>query len=75
MYFIGNIEIFDPKRYGKDEVWSPGIEYQWMVLWCSITSFGEDVDITDPINCIQHSKQIGLFSQRNIINIIRRDND
>ena len=36
MYYLGNIEIFDPARYGYDETNSPGIKYHWMVAWCSI---------------------------------------
>lgn len=73
MYYIGNIEIFDPKRYGKDEENSLGIEYQWMVIWCSITSFDDDVDINNPNDCIEHSKQIAIFQRRNVINLICRN--
>jgi len=58
MYYLGNIEIFDPARYGYDETNSPGIKYHWMVAWCSII----DMDASD-ISPNEWVKKIICYSQ------------
>lgn len=65
MYYIGNIEIFDQYRYGKDHESSDGIEFNWMVVACSILDFPEETDLIEQIN---YSKKIGKYHKHHILN-------
>jgi len=69
MYYIGNLEIFDPHRYGQDETNSPGIEYHWMVVWCSAI---DDVSNTHSDSFVQHivsvSRSIASFHRSSLFN-------
>ncbi|MHA2082190.1 MAG: hypothetical protein ACXABD_00410 [Candidatus Thorarchaeota archaeon] len=67
--YIGNIEIFDPNRYSHDETSSPGIEYNWMVVWCSMIDYersqSPDHYVIDLINT---SRSIAHFNRYNLLN-------
>ena len=67
--YIGNLEIFDPNRYSHDETSSPGIEYHWMVVWCSMvecdTSPSSDHYVVDIINS---SRSLAHFHRYNLFN-------
>ena len=67
--YIGNLEIFDSNRYSHDETSSPGIEYQWMVVWCSVIDC--DATITSDshvIDLINYSKSLTNFHRYNLLN-------
>lgn len=67
--YIGNLEIFDSNRYSHDETNSPGIEYHWMVVWCSVidgdTTISSDSQVIDLIN---YSKSLTSFHRYNLLN-------
>ena len=68
--YIGNLEIFDPNRYSHDETNSSGIEYHWMVVWCSVIDHDEMIHSSDNyvINLINTSRNIANFNRYNLIN-------
>lgn len=67
--YLGNLEIFDSNRYSHDETSSPGIEYHWMVVWCSVidgdTNISSDSYVIDLIN---YSKSLTSFHRYNLLN-------
>jgi len=68
MYYLGNLEIFDEHRYGLDGTNSPGIEYHWMVVWCSaIDDTRDDPPDLWVRNVIGRSADIGAFHRHNIL--------
>ena len=67
MYYIGNLEIFDPRRYGHDEGNTPGIAHHWMVAWCSVLDSGAvGEEVLTATEALDESSRVGAFHRLNL---------
>ena len=67
--YIGNLEIFDSNRYSHDETSSPGIEYHWMVVWCSVIDYERSQSRESyVIDLINTSRSVAHFNRYNLLN-------
>ena len=70
MYYIGNLEIFDPHRYGYDEGNTPGIAHHWMVAWCSVLDSGVvGEEALTAVEALDESSRVGAFHRLNLLHL------